>query len=215
MATNTYAKTDKTQLTEHFNITEFHCKGTSCGCKETLHDPALSGYLQKIREHFGKPLYITSGYRCPKHNAATSNASSTSRHTKGQAADFTISGVEPAEIAKFAESIGILGIGLYDNFVHIDTREKKSFWYGHGQAYRETFGGAEKPPQFYVVTCRLNGSPVLFTLLFDRGAGGGLQRVGNSSAAIEMTLTEADAKFKPITVGKDTAEIVKVSQLER
>ena len=148
MATKTYAKTDKTQLTTHFNITEFHCKGTSCGCKETLHDPALSAYLQRIRDHFGKPLYITSGYRCPKHNAGTANASTTSRHTKGQAADFTISGVKPAEIAKFAESIGILGIGLYDNFVHIDTREKKSFWFGHGQAYRETFGGKDTTPSF-------------------------------------------------------------------
>ena len=215
MATNTYAKTDKTQLTTHFNITEFHCKGTSCGCKETLHDPALSAYLQQIRDHFGKPLYITSGYRCPKHNAQTANASPTSRHTKGQAADFTISGIQPAEIAKFAESIGVQGLGLYDDFVHIDTREKQSFWYGHQQEYRETFGGKAMPPQFYVVTCRLNGSPALFTLLFDRAAGGGLQRVGNSSAAIELTLTDADVKFTPITVGKDTAEIVSVSQLER
>ena len=25
--------------------------------------------------------------------------------------------------------------------MHIDTRSKKSFWYGHGQEYRSTFGG--------------------------------------------------------------------------
>lgn len=214
MATKTYAKTDKTQLTEHFNITEFHCKGTSCNCKETLHDPALSAHLQQIREHFGKPLHITSGYRCAKHNASVGGTAN-SRHTKGQAADFTISGVESAEIARFAESIGILGIGLYDNFVHIDTREKKSFWYGHEQACRETFGGGATPPQFYVVTCRLNGSPALFTLLFDRAAGAGIQRLGNSTAAIEMTITDSDVKFLPITIGKDRAEIVMVSQLER
>lgn len=214
MATNTYAKTDKTQLTEHFNITEFHCKGSDCGCKETLHAPALSAHLQKIREHFGKPLYITSGYRCKTHNAAVGGAAN-SRHTKGQAADFYIPGVEPEEIAKYAESIGILGIGLYDNFVHIDTREKKSFWYGHSEEYRATFGGAATPPQFYVVTCRLNGSPALFTLLFDRAAGSGVQRLGTSSTAVEMTLTDTDAKFTAITIGKDTAEIVSVSQLER
>ena len=215
MATKTYAKTDKTQLTPNFNITEFHCKGTTCGCTETLHDPALSSYLQQIRDHFGKPVHITSGYRCEKHNAATANAASRSRHTMGQAADFTISGVKPAEIAKFAESIGVLGIGLYDNFVHIDTREKKSFWYGHGQEYRETFGGAAAKCKIYIVTCRLNGSPTLHTLIFDRAAGAGVQRIGNSSAAIEMKLTAEDAKFTPITIGKDTATIMTVSRLER
>ena len=56
MATNTYDKTDKTQLTQHFNITEFRCKGSTCGCTETLHDPALSAFLQQIRDHFGKPV---------------------------------------------------------------------------------------------------------------------------------------------------------------
>ena len=60
---------------------------------------------------------------------------------KGQAADISIQGVAPKTIAKYAESIGMLGIGLYGNFVHVDTRTTKSFWYGSEQAYRETFGG--------------------------------------------------------------------------
>ena len=75
-------------------------------------------------------------------NARTPNAAPNSRHIYGQAADFHIDGVEPAEIAKYAESIGVKGIGLYDTFVHIDTRETKSFWYSHAQEYRATFGGA-------------------------------------------------------------------------
>ena len=66
------------------------------------------------------------------------------------AADITIKRVSPVEIAKFAESIGVKGIGLYDtskdgHFVHIDTRDKKSFWFGHAQEYRSTFGGT--PPK--------------------------------------------------------------------
>lgn len=138
-----YNKTSKERITKNFRISEFACKGSGC-CTETLHDPALSAYLQQIREYFGKPLYITSGYRCEKHNKKIGGASG-SRHTKGQAADFYIKGVAPAEIAKYAESIGVLGIGLYEdqdgNFVHIDTRTTKSFWYGHKQEYRSTFGG--------------------------------------------------------------------------
>ena len=38
--------------------------------------------------------------------------------------------------------IGIKGIGLYDSFVHIDTRTAKFFWYGHGQEQRLTFNEA-------------------------------------------------------------------------
>jgi peptidoglycan hydrolase-like protein with peptidoglycan-binding domain len=57
-----------------------------------------------------------------------------------------VDGVAPAEVAKYAESIGVLGIGLYEtakdgHFVHIDTRDYKSFWYGQAQASRTTFGG--------------------------------------------------------------------------
>ena len=67
MAVQTFSKTENTQLTNNFKISEFHCKGPSCGCTETLHDTSLSAYLQLIRNHFGKPVYITSGYRCSTH----------------------------------------------------------------------------------------------------------------------------------------------------
>ena len=62
------------------------------------------------------------------------------------AADIVVKDVAPAEVAKYCESIGILGIGLYETskdgyFVHIDTRTTKSFWYGQAQAPRTTLGG--------------------------------------------------------------------------
>lgn len=132
------------QLAKNFKSTEFDCNGSSC-CKETVIDVDLVNYLQKIRDHFGKPVNLTCAYRCETHNAKVANASKTSKHMYGMAADITVSGVAPAEVAKYAESIGILGIGLYPpadgNFVHIDTRPTKSFWYGHAQEYRATFGG--------------------------------------------------------------------------
>lgn len=144
MSVETYSKTSTTQLTQNFRISEFHCKGSTCGCTQTLHDPQLSAYLQQIRDHFGKPVYITSGYRCPVHNAAVGGSSS-SKHASGQAADFYISGVDPLTIAQYAESIGILGIGQYEadygNFVHIDTRTVKYFWKNTSGNSVETFGG--------------------------------------------------------------------------
>ena len=144
MAIKTYAKGSNTKLSANFNSSEFDCHGSGC-CSSTLVDDKLVTYLQQIREHFGKPVNISSGYRCAIHNKNIGGATN-SRHSKGQAADIYINGVAPAEIAKYAESMGILGIGLYETnsdgfFVHVDTRETKSFWYGQKEASRTTFGG--------------------------------------------------------------------------
>ena len=132
------------KLSAHFNSTEFDCHGSGC-CSQTLINEQLIEYLEKIREHFGKPITITSAYRCPTHNRNVGGATG-SRHSKGDAADIVVSGVAPREVAKYAESIGVLGIGLYETsadgfFTHIDTRDYKSFWYGQACAARSTFGG--------------------------------------------------------------------------
>ena len=144
MATNTYKKGQKTKLSENFNSLEFDCHGSGC-CSETIINPKLVEYVQKIRDHFGKSITVTSGYRCPVHNKRIGGATG-SRHSKGDAADIVVQGVTPREVAKYAESIGIKGIGLYETsadgyFTHIDTRDKKSFWYGQKEAPRTTFGG--------------------------------------------------------------------------
>lgn len=132
------------QISKNFTSDEFDCQGSNC-CTETVIDVDLVDFLQKIRDHFGKPVNISSAYRCEVHNSRIPNASKASKHMYGMAADITVSGIAPAEVAKYAESIGVLGIGLYPpadgDFVHIDTRATKSFWYGHAQAYRATFGG--------------------------------------------------------------------------
>lgn len=142
MAIRTYKKGDPTKLSPNFRAREFDCHGAGC-CTSTPIDDKLVEYLQTIRDHFKKPVEITA-YRCNTYNSKVANAAPKSRHTFGQAADFHIDGVEPAEIAKYAESIGVKGIGLYDDFVHIDTRDSKSFWYSHAQEKRSTFGGT--PP---------------------------------------------------------------------
>ena len=148
MAIKTYSKVSRAKLSDNFKVNEFKCKGRGC-CATVLIDEKLVEYLQKIRDHFGKPVTINSAYRCATHNKKVGGASG-SRHTKGQAADIKVEGVTPAEVAKYAESIGIKGIGLYEtdkdgHFVHIDTRSTKSFWYGQAQAKRDTFGGAPAP----------------------------------------------------------------------
>lgn len=148
MAVKTYKKGDTTKLSKNFSVYEFRCGlGRPCSCTTTLIDDKLVEYLQAVRDHFGKAVHITSGHRCASYNSGVGGAVG-SRHTKGQAADIVVEDTPPAKVAAFLESIGCLGIGLYeakdcgDDFVHCDTRTTKSFWYGHKQAYRSAFGGA-------------------------------------------------------------------------
>lgn len=139
----TYKKGKATKLSANFNSTEFDCQGKGC-CSETLIDDELVTMLQKIRDHFGKPISVCpahSGYRCAKHNKEVGGASQ-SYHTKGMAADISVQGIKHEEVAKYAESIGVKGIGLYDWGCHLDTRTSKSFWKTDKQIPVNTFGGS-------------------------------------------------------------------------
>ena len=54
--------------------------------------------LQPIRDHFGKPVVISSGYRSPELCEAI-GSSSKSQHARGEAADFEIAGVDNMQLA--------------------------------------------------------------------------------------------------------------------
>lgn len=111
----------------NFLLKEFRCKD---GSDEILLDSGLVELLQKVRSHFGKAVSITSAYRTESHNKSVNGATS-SYHIRGQAADFTVTGVSNREVAKYLQSVGAKGIGLYNytgGFVHVDTREKKYYW---------------------------------------------------------------------------------------
>lgn len=114
------------KVSENFKVKEFKCKD---GSDVILIDTGLVGILQKIRTHFGRAVHINSAYRTPAYNKKIGGATY-SQHCYGTACDIRINGVTPLEIAKFAETLleGWGGIGIYKNFVHVDTREKKSRW---------------------------------------------------------------------------------------
>ena len=141
------SRTDRDKaLSANFTVGEFASKD---GAATVLVDERLVWYLQRIRDRFARPVTITSGYRSPAHNRAVGGATN-SLHTKGQAADIYIDGVEPAEIARYAESLGCLGIGLYtvQRFVHIDTRTSKYYWVNDGREKAvATHGGSGGAPR--------------------------------------------------------------------
>ena len=67
-------------------------------------------------------------------------------------------GITPEEVAKYAESIGIQRIGLYDTFVHIGSDTTKKFWKGHEVKLVDTFGGKPVETKPKTITLEL---PVL------------------------------------------------------
>lgn len=56
--------------------------------------------LQPVRDHFDRPVTITSGYRSPELCVAI-GSKVTSQHTRGQAADFEVPGVSNMEVAQW------------------------------------------------------------------------------------------------------------------
>jgi zinc D-Ala-D-Ala carboxypeptidase len=68
---------------------------------EALNLTALAeNILQPIRDHFKRPVTITSGYRCQKLNRLIGGQPD-SQHMKGQAADIKIAGVKNSDIYQF------------------------------------------------------------------------------------------------------------------
>lgn len=107
----------------NFQVKEYACKD---GTNTILIDGELVRKDQMFRDKFGVTV-INSGYRTPEYNAKIGGAAS-SQHVKGKATDIVCKGTSPLEVAMYAEAIGMGGIGLYNDFTHVDTREGKARW---------------------------------------------------------------------------------------
>jgi Uncharacterized protein conserved in bacteria len=114
------------RLTANFNLREFQCP--CCGAVKI--DPELVRRLQVARDRIGKPIIVTSGYRCPDHNRRVGGASN-SQHLHGRAADIYCQGVTVAQLADIAEGyFQDGGLGRYAGHVHVDIRGTKARWTG-------------------------------------------------------------------------------------
>lgn len=71
---------------KYFKKDDFKCP---C-CGYNIIDLNLVMVLDDIREHFSKPIIITSGTRCSKHNRRSADGIQGSKHVTGQAADFYV-----------------------------------------------------------------------------------------------------------------------------
>lgn len=117
------------KLNKYFSRKEFKCRCNTCNC-DTV-DAKLLEVLTYARTYFGRPLHINSGNRCVNHNIRV-GGKKTSQHLTGRAADITVEGYSPEEVYTFFNTVfpEELGLGLYKEFVHVDTRNKKARWHG-------------------------------------------------------------------------------------
>lgn len=90
-----------------------------------IHDEIVS-ITQKIRDHIGRPLYVTSGVRTPEHNLLV-GGSATSSHLLGLACDISdnnkgkdMDSAIRHMILSAMLAYGVPRIGIAKTFIHFD-----------------------------------------------------------------------------------------------
>ena len=125
------------QLARNFNVVEFKCKNNG----EILLNADFIDHVKRLqifREWYNRPIKILSGYRTEEYNRKIGGAVN-SKHMLGIATDFEL----PEEFYSFTdkrkdEFVGnvirkwselcradgfVGGIGIYDTFIHLDSRK--------------------------------------------------------------------------------------------
>jgi len=130
-------KNSNKQLALNFMESEFYSGSFNAPDCHYL-DTNLIKAVQIIRNYYGVPVAINSTFRTVEHNLSIGGASH-SQHLTGHALDFTFSDktyldlyyneiVNKGELYYRLKAIGINGLGMYDTFMHIDTRPNSAFW---------------------------------------------------------------------------------------
>ena len=119
------------RLSTHLTVRELTTTGGASADVARI-DPKLVESLQRIRDHVGKPVTITSGYRSWKRNKQVyaGKKPTFSQHCGGRAADIKIAGMNGLAIGHAAiDACGpAIGIGLGKTFAHIDVRGVAAAW---------------------------------------------------------------------------------------
>ena len=89
---------------------------TSTSVRDAIYELVIE-VLQPLRDEWGEPLEVNSGYRCPEVNEIVGGVP-TSQHVKGEAADINTD--KPYALAKLAKELELPfdQMILYPSFVH-------------------------------------------------------------------------------------------------
>ena len=109
-------------LTEHFSRKEFACK---CNCGADDISEELVEKLELVRFIYKKPMTITSGVRCEKHNASPAvQGRKNSTHLKGWAADIAVSGCFQRDQLAGYLRMQFNRMGIAKTFIHVDVGDE-------------------------------------------------------------------------------------------
>ena len=132
----TFKSTDKTQLTEHFNVSEFRCK---CGgTHDTKLDTAMVEKLEQLFKALDcSKIIVNSGYRCSTHDKNV-GGNGYGQHVNGTAADIVCydqngNRISSKLVSCAAQDIGFGGIANIDSTytaTHVDVRSSLK-WFGN------------------------------------------------------------------------------------
>lgn len=106
----------------HFSRNEFKCNCSRyCDGFPAEPEQLLVEQAEKVREHFGAPVHVSSGVRCEVHNSNVGGADG-SRHKKGKAMDFRVEGHSAAEVLAFVKSLPNIryAYAIDESHVHMD-----------------------------------------------------------------------------------------------
>lgn len=100
---------DKNNIKDFKNFTmnelKCGCKGKYCKGFPVEFSYELLDQLQAIRNHFGKPVIITSAIRCQKYNDSLKGSIKKSKHTMGRAVDFYVKGVSYSKLWAYVKTL--------------------------------------------------------------------------------------------------------------
>lgn len=107
----------KPETTPSFSPREMACSHSGLA----LMDQDFMELLQRIRERYGRPMVVTSGYRDPTQHPIEKRKDKPGSHAAGMAADIMVdNALDRFVLTKIAIDTGAIGIGQGAGFVHID-----------------------------------------------------------------------------------------------
>lgn len=111
----------------NFTEAELACRHTG----RNLMHPETMARLQRVRDHYGRPMRISSGYRDPSHPAERGKAQP-GAHAMGRAVDVLVHGADALQLIVIALAQGFHGIGVQQKgphasrFIHLDDMHTES-----------------------------------------------------------------------------------------
>lgn len=119
-----------TKLSENFYLKNFLCPCGLCSPMDFQIHPDLIERLQAARDEYGKPIYITSGFRCTAHNARVGGEAD-SAHLTGFAADIACTNSTQRFLLVRILILHFDRIYVGPDYIHVDcdpTKPKTVYW---------------------------------------------------------------------------------------